>query len=350
MEQSSTLEVTHMVSSHTIEAGHPNVFKARKRLFALTLEKEAYNQWSAIHAYMTKRKKPTYLLVCHHDGPNYPHYHCLYQYDNPKNISSEYLFGAHIEEHVWSPQKYVDYCKGLDEKHQELGVNCRIVLEEGELKKAGGARMTVEEAKSVDINQVPSMMYKVIKQIQSDDRLEKQRHNRYIKDPDVQWHFGQTGSGKTYYPFIHGYENCEEDGTKKVSDWGDARKIVFEEFTGSMPYDTLKRMCDKYHNYYKVRVLYGEKYVDFDSIWIAGPRPPWSIYTKQLLKDESINQLMRRLNWVVYEHKRVDDHYYIRGHVWNEEQSCVDHVTEWHQCDIIDDSDIDFRALIGLND
>ena len=125
---------------------------------------------------------------------------------------------------------------------------------------------------------------------------------------------------------------------------------VFEEFTGEMSYNTLKKMCDKYHNYYKMRILYAEKLVDFDAIWIAGPKPPWLVYTKQVLKEESINQLMRRLNWVVYEHKRVDGKYYIRGHVWNEENACVDYVTDWHQCTIVDDSDIDFRALIGLVD
>lgn len=333
--------------SHTIAFGtNSDCFKACKRMYALTLEKAAYINWEQIHRYMCSRMKPVYALVCEHDGPDYKHIHCLYQYKNNKKISGDKLFGAHIETKFKSPQGYQAYCKGLDEKHVKLGVKSKILIEEGELKRAGGMNMTVEEAKSADITQIPSVMYNVVQKIQRDDQLEKQRHNRYIKDVDVQWHFGQTGSGKTYYPFLQGYENCEEDGTKKVSDWGDARKIVFEEFTGSMPYDTLKRMCDKYHNYYKMRVLYGEKYVDFDAIWIAGPRPPWSIYTKQLLKDESINQLMRRLNWIVYEHKRECGHYWIRGHIWNEDKSEVEMITDWVECDINDDSEIDFRALV----
>ena len=42
-------------------------FKCRKRLYAITLEQDAYYSWKLVHQYMCSRKEPSYVLVCEHD-------------------------------------------------------------------------------------------------------------------------------------------------------------------------------------------------------------------------------------------------------------------------------------------
>ena len=252
------------------------------------------------------------------------HYHQYLYFKNPVAFSTvkKNYPSAHIE------HEYKDYVHYIKENKNGRKT---IIYEQG---KVPCKIRTIEDAKKAtqeEIDMAPVQNYKMIKMIQNDARYEEARHNKFIKDIDFQWHFGPTGTGKSYDVFLT-HECVEEDGSNKVSDWGDAKNIVFEEFTGKMPYDMLKKMTDKYHNYYKVRVLYGWRLVDFESVRVCSPEPPWNVYKGQIQKQDSINQLMRRLNWVVYEHKKQDGKYFKRIHHWSEENQCVESVDPWIEC------------------
>lgn len=198
MSARGTVEGTQDILSHTTEAKDvSSVFQARKRMYALTLEKQAYNEWRKIDLYMRKNKQPRYTLICEHDGPEYPHIHCLYQYDAPKKINSQFLLGAHIETHVWSPQKYVEYCKALDEKHKSLGVHAEILCEEGELSKAGGR--TIREVKQMTKEQrdeLPIQYYHIVKDINKRESNDIDIDD-WDKDIKIIWFWGMSGSGKS---------------------------------------------------------------------------------------------------------------------------------------------------------
>ena len=182
----------------------------------------------------------------------------------------------------------------------------------------------VERMSVTDRKELGLQFYNIIEKINSKEAFEKQRHNRYYKPVVVEWHYGSTGSGKTRWAFEHGFETVYECKNEMLNDFGDARNIVFEEFRGKMSYDRLLQLTDSYHNYYKFRILYGWKLIDVDFVYIASSKPPWEIYRKQIHSTDSINQLMRRLNFTVYEHRPGE----IRTHHWDE-QHLIDSVGDW---------------------
>ena len=311
-----------------------------KKDYAFTLEGSAFDFYQRIDEYMTKRSYPTYRLITLHWGCYYnerkhkfkivkPHYHCFYQYRNSKQVSSEYLFGAHVEE-VRTPQGYKDYCKGKDEKHIKRHHACEIIIEEGEIREHGGNRyQTVGAIQNMTDEEIPELdwkQYNTAMKIRADMKLKQQQNNKFIAPVNVQWHFGDTGSGKTFgaWPDYLNVPYDEKGG--KYYDWGDARKIKFEEQRDKnfIPWSELLQITDKYHNDKPVRVLYGWKLVDIDAVWIASPNPPWVTYPNKY-KNDDIRQLMRRMKWVVYEHRRVGDDFEVRVWRYNLEDSepCV---------------------------
>ena len=311
MDTSSTLESSTPGTSHTIEAGTKCVFQARKRLYALTLEKDAYTHWSDIYKYMTSRKKPIYALVCHHDGPNFPHYHCLFQYDNPKVISSKNLFGAHIEEHVWSPQKYVDYCKGLDEKHKSLEINCRVVIESGELKQQGGSR--VKDLKSADIDELDWRMYHTATKIQEKERSKQgffdmldEIESDSLQAPLIIYITGMSGHGKTYNAYKLALKLFKKDEIGRISfnnnfatvDNPEGKCFVIEEFRPSqLAAADFLQFTDKYG--YHVNIKGGSVYLRPQSIIIC------SIFdVNDIYKDEINVQFQRRVSCIY----QADEH------------------------------------------
>lgn len=306
MEAGSTVEVAHYTPSHTTEARGANVFEARKRIYAMTLEREAYVEWRKIDLYMRKNKQPTYSLVCEHDGPDYPHIHCLYQYDKPKVINSKFLFGAHIETHVWSPQKYVEYCKALDEKHKSLGVNSTIIWEEGELRKAGGSHTIADlKAMSCEEREQISMQYTNIVEKMNEkqksqesfmsmlDEIDKDE----LKGPRIIYISGMSGQGKTYGAYKLALKLFKKHEIGRISfnnnfatiDNPEGKCFVIEEFRPSqLAAADFLQFTDKYG--YHVNVKGGSVYLRPDCIIIC------SIFDiDQIYKDEINVQFQRRV-------------------------------------------------------
>lgn len=315
--------------SNTIESAGPE-FRAQRKIYGITVIGASVKHINEIIDHFTTGTVPSYSLVCSHKnepGEDF-HYHCLFQYHSNKRINGKFLFGTHVMKRVDSPQGFVDYCKGLDTKHKALGVECTVRLEEGELRTNEKSRFKsiaeVERMSVTDRKELGIQYYNIIEKINNKEAYEKSRSNRYYKPVTVEWHYGSTGSGKTRWAFEHGFETVYECKNEMLSDFGDARNIVFEEFRGKMSYDHLLQLTDSYHNYYKFRVLYGWKLIDVDFVYIASSRPPWAIYRQQVHSDDSINQLMRRLNYIVYEHRPGE----IRKHHWNE-NTLTDSVDEW---------------------
>ncbi len=290
-------------------------FKACKRMYAMTLEKDAYKRWEKIHEYMCSRMKPIYALICEHDGPDYPHIHCLYQYKNNKKISGDRLFGAHIETHVWSPQKYVEYCKALDEKHKSLGVNSTIIYEEGELKSAGGAR-TIGDVKKMtpdEINELPVQLHNVATKIVEKERSKQGFINMLreikkndLKGPTIVYITGMSGHGKTYNAYRLAMKLFDEEEIGRISfnnnfakvDNEEAKCFVVEEFRPSQlcAADFLQ-FTDKYG--YHLNTKGGHIYVRPRCVIICSIFDIDDIY-----KDEINTQFKRRVSCIY----QADEH------------------------------------------
>lgn len=121
----------------------------------------------------------------------------------------------------------------------------------------------------------------------------KQASKRFWQPIVVRWIAGPSGSNKTREAFEAGcvpvvYNNGY------FSDWGGARKIVFEEFRGQIPYGEILKITDDYHNYYTVNIKGSQKMIDLDEVWFTSPLLPEEAYPGMTGKD-NLSQLKRRI-------------------------------------------------------
>ena len=317
-----SLEKPSVLPSHTTEAGQS--FHACKRIYALTLEKMAYVHWEDIHKYMCARMKPVYALVCEHDGPEYPHIHCLYQYKNNKKISGDRLFGAHVEEKVWSPQKYQAYCKAEDEKHKSLGVKSTILIEEGELKKAGGFKTIreVEEMIPDERKDLPIQYKHIIDKMNEEERAKQGFFDmlREIKEDKLRkiniiYAHGKPRVGKTYGAYKYALERYDVEEIGRISitngffkfDNPDAKCFVIEEFRSSqLPANSWLQFTDKQG--YNCPIKGGFQYCRPETIIVCSIIQPQDLY-----KDDYTELKLQFI-------ERITEYYEVDA----------DHV--WHQC------------------
>lgn len=255
--------------------------------FQLTLnEPEKYEE---LKKYITGLKTNNYFISVKEKAPTtgHEHIHIYAQFSNTISLSIKKTCGAHIVRCNGTPQQNIDYFKKGGEILDEIGV-CR---------KWGGLPTIAEakEATNEELEQLPLNYYNIVEKIKS-----KKQGEKYYKEPNFEWHYGPTGTGKTRAAFEAGAENVIYNNGF-FSDWGDARVISIEEMRGQIPWDELLRLTDGYHNYYKVNIKGGSKYVDLDGIFITSPKRPEQCYPNKA-EDDSIKQLLRRITKIV-EHK-----------------------------------------------
>lgn len=278
------------------------------------------DKWEDLKAYLMSRKMLNYAVACHEIAPStgHEHIHCYCQFSSCAILAKSKTQGAHIEKCKGTPQQNVEYIKKDGD----------VIWEYGSIRMTGNP--TAREIKKMTEDQLEDLawnQYIGAKKIRAEHDIQMHKENPYIKTPDVQWHFGGTGSGKSYYAKNNNYTSITYDGSK-YEDWEDARKIQFEEFRGNIPWSELLKITDKYHNTDKLRILYGHKYIDFDAIYIASSKPPWEVYPNRE-KNDDIKQLMRRMKWVVYEHRWYDGEFEYRLWRYNleDDEPCV--IQDW---------------------
>ena len=74
---------------------------------------------------------------------------------------------------------------------------------------------------------------------------------------------------------------------------------------GQIPFTELLKITDDYHNYYKVNIKGGFKYVDVDEVYITSPKTPNECYPNQT-KNDSIEQLTRRIDKIVKHNPKIE--------------------------------------------
>lgn len=248
--------------------------------FQLTLNN--VDLYEELKEYITGLKTNTYFIACKENAPTtgHEHIHIYSQFNNATRLSIKKCCGAHIETCNGTPQQNVDYIKK----------DGNILDEIGTYRKWGGLPSIVEAKNATDeeLDELPINYYNTVEKIKA-----KRHGERYFKPPTVEWHYGPTGTGKTRKAFEAGAENVIYNNGF-FSDWGDARVISIEEMRGQIPFDELLRLTDGYHNYYKVNIKGGDKYIDLDGIFISSPKRPEECYPRQTESD-NISQLLRRI-------------------------------------------------------
>lgn len=91
-----------------------------------------------------------------------------------------------------------------------------------------------------------------------------------------------------------------------------AKYIVLDEFRGNMPYNTLLSMLDKYSRNQQ-HCRYANTYALWTSVYICTVYPPEQVYEFMVGESsqttDTFQQLMRRLNKIVYHYKNAAGEY-----------------------------------------
>lgn len=259
-------------------------WKIKARDWQLTLND--VDKLETVWEYLTNRSSCTYCIACIEVAPTtgHVHAHIFVQFNNASALSLKKCCGAHVEKCRGTPQQNMEYIKKGGEIWDEFGT----------LRTWGGIMPTIKNVKEMtaaEISEtVPVNLINCVKRVKNETPGE-----RFFREVNVEWHYGPTGTGKTRYAFEKGCEAVEYNNGF-FTDWGDAKKIVIEETRGEIPYRTLLKLTDSYHNYYTVNIKGGFKYVDLDEIVITSPYHPRDCYKQQVDKEDSIDQLLRRIN------------------------------------------------------
>lgn len=222
------------------------------------------------------------------------HYQGFVIFTEPKRLAAckRILPTAHWEVTKHDSEKNVAYCSKEGD-----------VETFGELHRADARKRTLEDAleecTSVAqfIERYPHIYARSPKGI-CDVYAHRERAARVPFEPvEVIWIYGPTGTNKSRRAF--------EDGATPVvyangffSDWGDAKTLVLDDFRGEVPYAKLLTFLDGYRNAV-VNIKGGQKRVNVNKIYITSPNAPGEVYRQQVTKDDSIEQLTRRITHLV---------------------------------------------------
>lgn len=233
---------------------------------------------------------PDYAVAGKEIAPTtgHEHIHIYVQFGKQKRICPQDFLGAHV-----------DICRGTPQQNEEyVTKDGEVIWRHGILNRHGGRRLpTIEEAEKMDLSELKSRVsfhyYSAVQKLEQ----AKKKEPSWSK-VKVIWIYGPTGTGKTRVAIENGAV-CVKYRNGFWSDWGDATKVCIEELRGEVPYPELLEFLDDYHNYYKVNIKGGWKFIDFEEIYITSPLRPEECYPKQAQKQDSISQLLRRIDELI---------------------------------------------------
>ena len=170
----------------------------KAKMWCLTIHEANFKDFDLCINYLRRSKQLTYLLVCEHDLPN-PHFHIFAQYSNNILCDAKKINYIHVKKFkkYGTPQDYVNYCKGLDVKHQKLGVKCKTIIEDGELRKAGGITIRdVEQMSKDERKDLPFQYHNIVRDINRRE-VNDIDIDDWCKEVKIVWYWGMSGSGKS---------------------------------------------------------------------------------------------------------------------------------------------------------
>lgn len=201
---------------------------------------------------------------------------------------------AHFEKRKGTAQQAAEYCM-KDGKYYENGV-----------RSAQGARTDIEEARDEILNgrttsrqirqENPHFFHQYGRTLErlENDRMETQ--GRTLETKGI-WLWGTTGTGKSELAFKDYNPDTHYVWKLNDNDWQDGYRqqpiVIIDDFRGTIPYDEILRMVDRWPNYHAKRR--GQAPMPFTSklVIITSSLPPEEVYNRRNARD-SIEQLHRR--------------------------------------------------------
>ena len=331
-----------------------SVFRINAKNVILTVNEASLKHLDDIVKYLGKYKGCNYMLVCSHDKPQY-HIHIYVQYSNTVHLSSQWLFGAHIEKCHGSAQQNIKYCKGEDEKHKTLDIKCKTILEKGE-PDCKGIPKTIRDVKLMDMKEIDELdikYYKTIKEIKKDIEEEEAIDN-WLNEYNIKvvWHYGDPGSGKTWTCKHIGREfremgkqvatvSFDKNGFAHFLGSKDCELLIINEFRdSSIP---LKYFLEILTNEHVYNVKNAQIYLRYlKEIQINSIQSPNDIYK---VCYENRKQIERRINEIWLHTKNVKgDALIMKKITWEELKNHV-----WEHQSQLDEGD-DLYDILSEND
>lgn len=134
------------------------------------------------------------------------------------------------------------------------------------------------------------------------DKIEDDKKSELIRTWQTQgvWYWGPTGTGKSHKAFegLKREDYYVWNQKEEFQDYDGQEVVIIDDFRGSIDYNFLLVMIDKHDNCRVKRK--GRPAIPFvaKKVIITSCMPPEKVYCKQNEKDDSIKQLLRRINVV----------------------------------------------------
>ena len=139
-----------------------------------------------------------------------------------------------------------------------------------------------------------------------------------VKDIKVYWHLGGSGTGKSFTQILLKQELGKENvyvlsdyGTGGLDNYSGEPILFMDEFKGDINYQTFLKLLDVYPN--QVHARYSNVYALWDAVHISSIFTPNQLYEmlvpEERRKNDPIKQLFRRIHFIVYHFKTIDEQF-----------------------------------------
>lgn len=294
----------------TLKSGNTKTdLRCKKRDWTLTLNEKTLENYNDIENYLLNLKSLTYYLCVEHIGSENKHYHILCQFDYPIKLSLKKLHGAHIEYLRGTPQEAYTYLMCEDEKHKTKGITCKVIEEQGSIRRHGRT-LNVKEVLKADYEELKDLDFrfynaaKKIKEEANDEetfmQMLEEIKNNTLKGPEIIYIYGDPGSGKTYGAYKEALKKYETKDIGKIYINNNffkfinenAKCFIIEEFRDSqLAASEFLQLTDKYG--YTAATKGGFKTIRPECIIICCYKNPNEIYINQ---NENNKQFKRRVS------------------------------------------------------
>lgn len=263
-------------------------------------------------------------------------YHChIACYGNVTTLKkvSDVLYQSHIEPQMGGKESLKKYLlkegEFSDKGEQVLCVKGLDIIQDNQ-----GKRNDLEEIEDlIDKGYTPEQIYEINFRYRKYERMIKSaylqkrvRETPLIKTMWNEYHFGESGTGKTY-TYIKLCEKYSPDEVYLCNDYSNsnssgggfdfyannpAKIVVLDEFRGNISYNVFLSILDVYSRNQQ-HCRFQNIYNLWSSVIICSIYPPEKVYSFMVddlhRNTDSIKQMIRRLNRIVYHFKDKEGHY-----------------------------------------
>ena len=267
------------------------------------------------------------IAVCESkEGHYHAHMACYGNTTTLKKVS-DVLFQSHVDPVLGTKRQLLQYLK-KEGKYAEKEEKVLYVRNLENVEDNQGKRNDLDDIEQLlENNMTPEQIFnecfryrKYEKMIKAAYLSKRIQETPLIKEMHNEYHWGASGTGKTY-TYIKKCEEYSPDEVYICNDYSNsggsgggfdfyannaAKIVILDEFRGNMPFHQLLSMLDVYSRNQQ-HCRFQNTYNLWTSVIICTVYPPEKVYSF-MVKDEerktdSIKQLFRRLNLIVYHYK-----------------------------------------------